>query len=215
MATNPRDEQTAPMWPRPGTRMSEAQFHELESLSPDRKYEYVDGVAYMMSGGSVAHDRIAYNTRLALDRHLQSRHCTVFGADVQVFLALRQNGKPHFVYPDATVSCDRADSRADNTLIESPRVVVEVLSPGTESKDRGAKFKAYQQQETVQEIVLVSQFAQYVEVWQRNEHDPDNLKAWLYRHYGPDETITLVSINVQIEVTELYRGLVFAEYDEG
>ncbi|BCL81648.1 hypothetical protein ccbrp13_41130 [Ktedonobacteria bacterium brp13] len=36
------------------------------SRSPDRKYEYIDGSAYMMNGGSVAHDRIAYNARRSL-----------------------------------------------------------------------------------------------------------------------------------------------------
>ena len=189
--------------------MAEEQYHELERLSPDRKYEYINGIAYMMSGGSVAHDRIAYNVRFVLDMHFRSRPCTVFGADVQVFLALKKNGKPHFVYPGATVSCDAADSRADNTLIKSPRVVVEVLSPSTETKDRGAKFKAYQNQETIQEIVLISQFAQYVEVWQRNEQDANNPKAWLYRHYGSGDTVDLVSIDAQIEIAELYRGLVF------
>ncbi|GER86316.1 hypothetical protein KDW_04780 [Dictyobacter vulcani] len=214
MPTNFRNDPTPPMWHRPGTKMTEEHYHELEHLSPDRKYEYIDGIAYMMSGGSVAHDRIAYNARLALDSYLQSRACTVFGADVQVYLARKNNGKPHFVYPEVTVSCDVADSRSDNTLIESPRVVVEVLSPGTETKDRGAKFKAYQNQETIQEIVLVSQFARYVEVWQRNEQYPNNPKAWLYRHYGPGDTVDLVSIAVHIEVGAWYRGLVFDD-EEG
>src|ERR1019366_7721030 len=209
MATHPRKEQTQPMWHRPGTRMSEEEYHELERLSPSSKYEYINGIAYMMSGGSVAHDRIAYNARVALDLRFRSLPCSVFGADVQVFLALKKNGKPHFVYPDVTVSCDIADSRSDNTLIESPRVIVEVLSPSTETKDRGTKFRAYQNQETIQEIVLVSQFAQYVEVWQRNEQDPDNPKEWLYRHYGPGDTVDLVSIDVHIEVAEFYQGLVF------
>lgn len=214
MATNPRKEQDQPMWHRPGTRMTEREYHELERLSPDRKYEYVDGMVYLMSGESVAHDRIAYNARVALDLHFRSRSCTAFGVDVQVFLALKKNGKPHFVYPDATVSCDAMDSRSDNTLIESPRVVVEVLSPGTETKDRGAKFKAYQDQETIQEIVLVSQFAHYVEVWQRNEHDPNNPKAWLYRHYGYGDTVDLMSSDMHFEVAVLYRGLAFDDEEE-
>lgn len=211
MSTNPREEQEQLMWHRPGTKMTEGDYHELERLSPDRKHEYINGVAYMMSGGSVAHDRIAYNTRLALDLHFRSGSCTVFGADVQVLLALKKNGKPHFVYPDVTISCAEADRRADNTLIESPRLVIEVLSPGTETKDRGAKFKAYQNQETIQEIVLISQFAQYVEVWQRNEQDPSNPKAWLYRHYGPGDVVELTSIGARIEIAALYRGLVFDE----
>ena len=209
MATNSRDDYIPPLWPRPGTKMSEQRYHELEQLSPDRKYEYIDGIAYMMSGGSVAHDKIAYNVRSALDMRFRSGPCSTFGADVQVLLGLKKNGKPHFVYPDATVSYTVADNRADNTLIEWPRIVIEVLSPDTETKDRGPKFKAYQSQQTIQEIVLISQFAQYVEVWQRNEQNPHNSKIWLYRHYGPDDTIVLLSIDIHIAVTELYRGLQF------
>jgi Uma2 family endonuclease len=211
MALSSRNEDDLPLWPRPGTRMTEERYHELEHLSPDRKYEYIDGVAYMMSGGSVAHDRIAYNMRLALDIRLTSGPCAVFGSDVQVFLALKQNLKKQFVYPDVTVSCSETDNSAENTLIASPRVVVEVLSPNTETRDRGTKFKAYQNRETVQEIVLISQFAQYVEVWQRNEQNPHNSKIWLYRHYGPSDTIDLLSIDAHIAVSELYRGLQFDE----
>lgn len=37
-------------WPRRGKTISEEEFHELERLSPDCKYEYINGVAYMMSG---------------------------------------------------------------------------------------------------------------------------------------------------------------------
>jgi Uma2 family endonuclease len=204
-----RDEYEQPQWPLPGTRMTEERYHELERLSPDRKYEYVDGIAYMMSGGSIAHDRIAYSMRLALDTRLGPGPCTVFGVDVQVFLALKQNQKNHYIYPDVTVSCAETDSRADNILITSPRIVVEVLSPSTETKDRGAKFKAYQNRETIQEIVLLSQFAQYVEVWQRNAQNPYNSKIWLYRHYGPTDTVDLLSIDTHIAVSELYRDLQF------
>lgn len=213
MATNPQHAGSEQLgWPGKGKIMTEEAYHELERLSPDRKYEYIDGMAYMMSGGSVAHDRINRNISSALDRQFRSGPCTVFGVDVQVLIGTKRNGKPHYVYPDATVSCDRADKRPNNTLIASPRLVVEVLSPGTEVRDRGIKLKAYQQCPTIQEIVLVSQFAQYVEVWQRNEQEPDNPKVWSYRHYGPGDTIDFASIAVQIEIGEFYRGL---EFDEG
>jgi len=199
-------------WPGKGKIMTEDAYHELERLSPDRKYEYIDGAAYMMSGGSVAHDRINRNIGYALDLQFRSGPCTVFGVDVQVLIGTKRNGNPHYVYPDATVSCESTDKRPNNTLIESPRLVVEVLSPGTEVRDRGIKLKAYQLCPTIQEIVLVSQFAQHVEVWQRNELEPDNPNTWLYRHYGVGDTVDLASIAVQIEIGEFYRGL---EFDEG
>jgi Uma2 family endonuclease len=192
--------------------MSEAAFHELERFSPDRKYEYLNGMAYLMSGGSVAHDRITRNVGYALDNQLRSGSCRAFGVDVQVLLGTKKDSKKHYAYPDATVSCDAADRRPENTLIESPRVVLEVLSPSTEARDRGVKFKAYQGCPTMQEIVLMSQFAQYVEIWQRDDQD---IATWHYRHYGPGEIVELNSINVQFDIAYVYQGLDFGEAETG
>ncbi len=93
----------------------------------------------------------------------------------------------------------------------SPKVVVEVLSPGTEAKDRGVKFRAYQHCPTIQEIVLVSQFAQYVEIWQR---DKQNVEMWHYRHYVPGETVEFASIDFHGAIEDLYRGLDFILQEE-
>lgn len=197
-----------------GKAMSVEEYHELEQLSPDHKYEYIYGKAYMMSGGSVEHDRIRRNIESTLDRQLRSGSCEVFGVDVQVLLGKKQNGKPHYVYPDITVSCTATDWRRGNTLVESPRVVVEVLSPSTESRDRGVKFKAYQHCPAIQEIVLVNQYFPHVEVWLRNAEHPENLHAWSCHHYGPDETVTLSSLNIQLAMEEIYRGLSFEDEEE-
>lgn len=192
--------------------MSEAAFHELEQLSPDRTYEYLNGMAYLMSGGSVAHDRISRNVGYALDIQLRTGPCRAFGLDVQVLLGTKNNSKKQYAYPDATVSCDAADRRPENTLIKSPRVVIEVLSPSTEARDRGVKYKAYQGCPTMQEIVLMSQFAPYVEIWQRDDQD---VSTWHYRHYGPGEIVEIKSITVLIDITDIYQGLDFAEDEEG
>src|SRR5439155_11755119 len=169
MATNPVSTESSWNWPSRGGAMSEAEFHELERLSPDSKYEYLNGMAYFMSGGSVAHDRITRNVGYALDSQLRTGPRRAFGVDLQVLLSTKKDSKKHYAYPDATVSCDTADRRPENMLIESPRVVIEVLSPSTEARDRGVKFKAYQGSPTIQEIVLMSQFAPYVEIWQRDD----------------------------------------------
>lgn len=211
MALNPSHPEASWRWPSKGTVMSEQEYLELEYLSPERKYEYLDGLAYLMSGGSVAHDRITRNIGYALDSRLLSGPCRAFGVDVQVLLATKKNGRRHYVYPDATVSCTAADQRPDNTMVESPRVVIEVLSPSTEARDRGLKRTAYQNCPTIQEILLVSQFAQYVEVWQRDEQETG---TWRYRHYGPGEMVEIRSIGVQIDIAELYRGLSFVEVEE-
>ena len=201
MAPNHVSAESSWNWPGRGRAMSEVAFHELEHLSPDRKYEYLNGMAYLRSRGSVAHDRITRNVGYALDSQLRSGPCRAFGVDVQVLLGTKKDSKKHYVFPDATVSCDAADRRPENTLIESPRVVIEVLSPSTEARDRGVKFKAYQGCPTMQEIVLMSQFAPYVEIWQRDDQD---ITAWHYRHYGPGEIVEINSIDVQIDIADVY-----------
>src|SRR5260370_2938250 len=125
METNRASRESSWSWPSRGGAMSEAAFHELERLSPDRKYEYLNGIAYLMSGGSVAHDRIMRNVGYALDSQLRSGPCRAFGVDVQVLLGTKKDGKKHYAYPDATVSCDSAARRPEHTLIESPHPSIE------------------------------------------------------------------------------------------
>ena len=192
--------------------MSETEFLELEHLSPDRKYEYLNEMAYLMSVGSVAYDRITRNVTYILDSQLRAGPCRAFGVDVQVLLGTKTDSKKHYAYPDASVSCDAADRRPENMLIESPRVVIEVLSPSTEARDRGMKFKANQGCPTMQETVLMSQFAPYVEIWQRDDQD---ITAWHYRHYGPGEIVEINSIDVQIDIADIYQGLDFEEAESG
>lgn len=209
MATNPIfTEEPSPNWPSRGGAMSEEEFHELERLNPDRKYEYIAGKVYMMSGGTVDHDLITNNIRASLRSRLRSRSspCNTFGENIQVLVGTKKSGRKHFLYPDMTVSCHAEDRRRGNTLVEFPKIVIEVLSPGTEARDRGVKFRVYQKCPTIQEIVLVSQYAPHVEIWQR---DPQNSEIWQSRLYGSGETIELASIDIQVEIEEWYQDLDF------
>src|SRR5262249_54893386 len=120
----------------------------------------------------------------------------------------------HYVYPDGTISCNAADWRRGNTLVEVPRIVVEVLSPSTETRDRGVKFRAYQNCSTIQEIVLVNQYFPLVEVWRRNEEHPDNLAAWHYIRYSASQLVELSSLNLQLAMDDIYQGLNFEEEED-
>ncbi len=202
MATNPHQQLPT------GGSMSVQEFHQLEKHMTDAKYEYLDGVARLMSGGSGEHDQIAYNVRATLSQHFQSGPCFVRGSDMQVLIGAQSSGKENYVYPDVTVSCDVADRRRGNTLIRSPRMVVEVLSPSTEKIDRGRKLEAYKLTPTVQEIVLINQFVQAVEVYRRNEQDNE---SWHSVFYGPGSEVELKSIDVHVGLHEIYQGIDFEE----
>jgi Uma2 family endonuclease len=85
--------------------------------------------------------------------------------------------------------------------------VFEVLSPGTEKDDRGIKLHNYQQLDTMEQILLVSQFAPHVEMWTR----VDDGNTWTHTIYSPGETIPLTSVDVEIEMDEIYQNVNFDE----
>src|SRR5713226_6653911 len=124
--------------PPSGEHMTVQEYFRLDYAYPDAKYEYQDGMIRLMSGGSKAHEDIALNIRLALRIQFQSGPCSVQGSDMRVQVA-----EGTYFLPDVTLTCDVADRQLTTTLIRSPRVVIEVLSPSTEKTDRTSKLKAY------------------------------------------------------------------------
>jgi Uma2 family endonuclease len=199
MITNPQRRA-----PHPGGPMSVEEYLQLDDHAIDAKYEYLNGVARPMAGGSGEHDQIARNTANAIEEHFQSGPCFVRGSDMRVLVSEATGA---YAYPDVTISYDVADRRRGNKLIRSPRVVVEVLSPSTEKDDRTIKFQAYQTYPTIQEIVLISQFAPHVEVYQRREDGT----AWGYTLYGPGSTVELTSVDVHLSMDEIYKRINFDE----
>lgn len=179
--------------PRP---MTIEEWHALERANPDVKYEYIDGWVYMMSGGTANHVRICINAIRAIEDALGNSLCNVYNSDIRVRLS-----ETKYVYPDVTVTCDSGD-QGEIDMVQSPRLILEVLSDSTEAYDRGKKFAYCRQCPTIEEYVLVATDRQSVEVFHRTSH---GWAAYHARLYGPGDMITLVSINIQFSLDALYR----------
>jgi Uma2 family endonuclease len=84
-------------------------------------------------------------------------------------------------------------------MIYFPRLVVEVLSPITETRDRSEKFRAYQKCPSIEEYVLIRTAYQEVEIF--------NLQGdiWTYRRFEPGQEVELRSISLTIPLAALYR----------
>ncbi|GAB4349859.1 MAG: Uma2 family endonuclease [Cyanophyceae cyanobacterium] len=173
-----------------------AEYLSLEHQSPIR-HEYRRGLVYAMAGGSDRHDRIISNLLTLLNLHLgDSRDCRFFGGGVKV------NYKNQFYYyPDAFVTFDSRD-REDRQIKRHPKLIVEVLSPGTQTFDSGDKFDDYRQLNSLEEYVLIAQDRQTVEIRRRAA---DN--TWQIAHYGPGDRPALQSIRLDFPISDLYRGL--------
>ncbi|HWS87187.1 MAG TPA: Uma2 family endonuclease [Pyrinomonadaceae bacterium] len=180
----------------PDYYLSPEEYLSLERRA-EFKSEYVDGVAYAMSGGSARHNLITGNLVTELNNQLRTRDCQVYPSDMKVRLP---NSKKFF-YPDVSVVCGEAqfaDERQD--VILNPVLIVEVLSESTEAFDRGRKFSSYQQIESLREYLLVSQGEFVVEHFLRQE------TGWLYtKAAGLDAALTLPTLDCRIALSDLYN----------
>jgi Uma2 family endonuclease len=197
MSTNPYRQP-----PQTGEHMTVEEYLSLDGL--EDKYEFEDGVIRMMSGGSMAHDDISANVRAALKMQFRTGPCKASGPNMRTEVTANRR----YYYPDVVVSCDVADRRRDTKVVRSPRIIVEVLSPGTEPEDRGRKLRAYQDCASIMEYVLVSQYSQHVEVYRRRDDDTWPAQPVIY---GPGDEVELQSIDVSIPIDEFYDGIDFSE----
>jgi Uma2 family endonuclease len=173
------------------------EYHEIERTS-DVKYEYSDGRIYDMSGGTFEHSQIALNLSSVLNAHLRGKTCKVANSDMKV-LPLGDENPSYF--PDVTVTCNPDDYKRGSTVIRSPRLVVEVLSPSTASRDRGEKLLVYQSCMSIEDYVLVSTQRQRVEVYHRESADD-----WHYRRYTAEQSVVLASVGLTIPVAEIFAN---------
>ena len=95
-----------------------------------------------------------------------------------------------------------------NDIIQNPMLIVEVLSPSTESFDRGRKFEYYRTVASLTEYVLVSQKEPIVEIYFKQ-----NEKNWLYSvAKGIEENIVLQSLSSGIALKEIYQKVENADW---
>ena len=173
-------------------------WKEYASLSGESnvKLEFLDGEIYAMAGATPEHVGLAGGVLRELFRQLEGKPCRPYAADLRI----RAAGLG--TYPDVSVICGELQAAPDdrNTIL-NPTLVVEILSPSTESYDRGDKFERYRQLGTLQEYVLVSYREPLVEVFRRD------VGAWPRIEARLGGQVTLDSIGCVLSVESVYRGV--------
>ena len=173
-----------------------------EIHSPIR-HEYVAGEVFAMAGASDAHVTISLNLAMALRRHLRGGPCSVFISDMKLHVA-EDNA---FFYPDVFVTCSAADA-GRRTVQEDALLIIEVLSPSTEGRDRGDKFAAYRLLPSLQTVLFVAQGQPHVEAFSRNADG-----SWtLHEASGLDAQLTCAAAERSFifSLAELYAEVDFS-----
>ncbi|MEM6399091.1 MAG: Uma2 family endonuclease [Cyanobacteria bacterium P01_D01_bin.116] len=184
--------------PEQPQKMTIEEYLEWEPQQEIR-YEYLNGEVFAMTGGTIPHNDIALNFYRNLYPHLRARGCKANVSDVKVQVTPQS---PYY-YPDVIVSCDPEDLNA-RKFYQKPKLIAEVLSPGTSSKDRGEKFTYYLKMPSLQEYVLIDSEKISVERYCRGEG-----RMWLYYPYTAGDIVTLSSIDFEIPIELLYEGIEF------
>lgn len=182
-----------------GIPMMEEAFEQLVSIESPYRYELIDGIVYDMTGSTPQHSVIASNIEFLLREQFGRGGPCRTHRDQYVAIS----NKPP-VSPDVVLTCDRADWDEDKRLkpfkIQSPLIVVEVLSPSTERYDRTEKFARYKSCPTLEVYMLVSQDEQLVEVYRRSTD-------WQQELFSTGQTVKLEQLDLELPIASIYEGV--------
>jgi Uma2 family endonuclease len=182
--------------------ISPEEYLKSEELSPV-KHEYIRGEIYAMAGATESHVTICVNLVKTLTDHVRGNGCKLYTGDMKA----RIDTANIYYYPDVMVSCDERD-KAFKSLKKYPCLIIEVLSDGTEGFDRGDKFADYQELETLQEYVLISQKRERVECFRRNAEG-----FWVLYSYTQGSEIHLASVDFRTGIDAIYEDVIFTKED--
>lgn len=168
------------------------------------KHEYVDGEVFAMSGVTRHHNQIAGNIFFRIKAVVRGGPGRVHISDVKL-----KAGRVIY-YPDVMVACGRGP--ADDRLEDAPCLVVEVLSPSTESIDRREKLMVYKRIESLGAYLIVSQAERRVDRYWRDGGDWRHdviAERGVVALPGPALTLTLDEIyeDVELPTPEQWRRI--------
>jgi Uma2 family endonuclease len=116
-------------------------IRDFESFPDDgNRYEIMGGLLSVSPSPTLQHQRIVLRIALALQRYFEEVHIgEVFIAPVDVELSMYD-----VVEPDVVVVLDaNASVKQTKRIVGAPDVVVEVISPSSELRDRARKAALY------------------------------------------------------------------------
>ncbi|GHV76209.1 hypothetical protein AGMMS49942_10300 [Spirochaetia bacterium] len=134
--------------------MSDLLLHETEkthytyadylSWETDKRYELMDGVAYMMASPTVTHQDISMELSVQFGNFLLGKPCEVFAAPLDVRLFPREDRTDDTVLqPDLLVMCDKTKLSGGWSCDGAPDMVIEIVSPSNTVREMLRKFNYY------------------------------------------------------------------------
>ena len=144
-------------------------------------------------GGTAAHSAIQRNLAISVGGRLRGGPCRFYGSDLKVEV----DGSVR--YPDGMVVCTPVPPRA--TVVHDPVVLFEVLSDGTQAKDRSEKNREYRATASVRRYVMLEQDRVMATVFHREGDD------WVGHVHYEGAVLAMPEIGVEVPLDELYADV--------
>jgi Uma2 family endonuclease len=148
----------------PKTRMNVGEFLAWSERQPDDRYELVDGEVVAMTRDTVRHNRTKFAAARALDDAVRTAGlpCVVLIDGVGVVINDRT-----LRIPDVVVQCG-AEPALDALILDSPLIVVEVVSPSSGRDDIDTKLVDYFSVASIRHYLIIFTEKRVVVHHQRN-----------------------------------------------
>ncbi len=179
----------------PALKLTLSDFLPWENAQ-ELRHEFYRGEVFAMVGARRVHGLVALNLAALLKSALKETRCRAFIESMKIQVA-----NDAIFYPDVFVTCNAADLKTD-MVFRHPTLIAEVLSDSTQAYDRGLKFAAYRQLDSLKEYVLIDPDARCVEVYRRNER----LNFELHDQTGHRDLV-LDSLGLQLSMDDLFDGV--------
>ena len=186
--------------PKP-RRLTVAEYLAREDAAEFRS-EFYDGEMFLMAGAVPPHNDVKENLIGELHVRLRGSGCRSASSDQRV----KVDAMGLYTYPDIVITCgERVYDPLSPITLTNPRVLIEVLSPGTANYDRGVKLRHYQQLPSLRAVVLASSDRIQVDVFAR---EPDG--RWVHTVFDdPAGELVLpgLPVPVSIPLADVYRDV--------
>lgn len=170
-------------------------YLEWENAQVER-HEFHRGEVFAMVGARRAHGCVVANLMRQFGNQLAGSPCRAFSENMKLQIA-----DDTVLYPDVFVTCDCADLATD-LIFRAPTLIVEVLSPSTQSYDRSQKFALYRRLTSLREYILVDPDTRRVEGFRR-----DAQGQWVLHDMSDGPALEAASVGATVPLLDVFDGV--------
>ena len=171
-------------------------YQDYLTWDDDERWEIIEGEVYNMSPApTIKHQSISRNiSGLIFMKKEQLKNCSFFEAPTDVVF-----DDLNVVQPDIFIVCDK-NKITEKNIQGAPELVIEIISPSTELKDKREKFYLYEKFGVKEYIIVYPPEREYIEryVLKRGKYGSPEIYNW-------DETLKLKTFDIEIPLWEVFE----------